>query len=100
MAWVNCDAGGLYAQNILPDGTMGIPVPVPGDSTGIVDRTNDIVVNVIDVFNMLGQHFNVTNLNELTPGIYTLHGMTEDRLLVNQKVLISKKLQIFAQIFQ
>ena len=87
-AWVNCVDGGLYAQNILPDGTMGIPVPV--DSTGIAERTNDIVVNVINVFNMLGQIVKATNLNELTPGIYILQGLTEEGRLVNQKVLINR----------
>ena len=90
VAWVNCVDGGLYAQNILPDGTMGIPV-IPIDSTGIEEWTNDIVVNVIDVFNMLGQIVKVTDLNELTPGIYILQGLTEDGRRVNQKVLINRK---------
>ena len=88
VAWVNSANGGLYAQNILSDGTMGIPVP---DDTGIEEWTNDAVVTVIQVFNILGQPLKVNDLKELSTGIYILQGMTEDGRLVNKKVLINKK---------
>lgn len=88
VAWVNSTNGGLYAQNILSDGTMGAPIP---DDTGIEEWTHDAVVNIIQVFNILGQPLNVTDLNELSTGIYILQGLTEDGRLVNKKVLINKR---------
>ena len=88
VAWVNSTSGGLYAQNILPDGTMGASNP---DDTGIEEWTNDVVVNIIQVFNILGQPINVKNLNELNTGIYILQGLTEDGRVVNKKVFINKK---------
>ena len=88
VAWVNCSDGGLYAQNILPDGTMGSHKP---DDDGIEEWTNDVVVNIIQVFNILGQPLKVTDLNDLNTGIYILQGLTEDGRLVNKKVLINRK---------
>lgn len=96
VAWVNSSDGGLYGQNIRPDGTLGPeiepdPDPDPDPETGIAERANDVVINVQYIFNMLGQRVNVTDLNELTPGIYVLQGQTEDGRLVNKKVLINRK---------
>ena len=88
VAWVNCSGGGLYAQNVLPDGTIGTPEP---DDSGIEEWTDDAIVNIIQVFNILGQPLKVTNLNELSTGIYILQGQTEDGRLVNKKVLINRK---------
>lgn len=89
VAWVNSTSGGLYAQNIFPDGTMGV-VTTPPDDTGIEEWTNDVVVNILQVFNILGQPMNVKNLNELNTGIYIIQGLTEDGRLVNKKVFIKQ----------
>lgn len=88
VAWVNSTSGGLYAQNILPDGTLGASNP---DDTRIEEWTNNAVVTVLRVFNILGQPLQVKDMNELNTGVYILQGMTEDGRLVNQKVLINKK---------
>ena len=96
VAWVNGSDGGLYGQNIRPDGTLGPeidpdPDPDPDPETGIAERTNDVVVNVQHIFNMMGQLVKVTDLNELSTGVYILQGLTEDGRLVKQKVVINRK---------
>lgn len=86
VAWINSTSGGLYAQNLLPDGTMGAPGP---DDTGIEEWTNnDAIVTVLQVFNILGQPLKVKDLKELNKGIYILQGLTEDGQLVNRKVIV------------
>ena len=88
VAWVNCVEGGLYAQNVVVDSVV-----VPSDSTesGIPDRTNDVVVDIQRVFNMLGQIVKVEDLNDLKTGIYIIEGLTEDGRLVSRKMFIRGK---------
>ena len=96
VAWVNSSTGDLYGQNIRPDGTLGPeidpdPDPDPDPETGLADRTKDVIINVLCVFDMKGQLIKKSDLNDLTPGIYILQGLTEDGRLVNRKVLINWK---------
>ena len=59
--------------------------------TGIEENNNDRIINVLNVFNMKGQRVTVSDMNELSAGVYILQGLTEDGRLVSQKVMVNKK---------
>ena len=61
-------------------------VPVPGGHLYL----NDIIIDVLHVFNMRGQSIKVKGLNELNTGIYILQGLTKDGQMVSRKVVVNK----------
>ena len=40
---------------------------------------------------MKGQRITVSDMDDLTTGVYILQGLTEDGRLVSQKVMVNKK---------
>ena len=80
----NCESD--YALSI--DGEYHIFIEV----TGIEENSNERIINVLNIFNMKGQRITVSDMNELSTGVYILQGLTEDGRLVSQKVMINKKL--------
>ena len=79
----NCESD--YA--LTPDGEYHVYIEV----TGLEENSNDVIVNVLNVFNMKGQHITVNDMDELSTGVYILQGLTEDGRWVSQKVIIDKK---------
>ena len=79
----NCESD--YA--LTPDGEYYVYIEV----TGLEENSNDVIVNVLNVFNMKGQRIAVSAINELNTGIYIIQGLTEDGRLVSRKVMVDRK---------
>ena len=79
----NCESD--YA--LTPDGEYHVYIEV----TGLEENSNDVIVNVLNVFNMKGQRITVNDMDELSTGVYILQGLTEDGRLVSRKVMVNKK---------
>ena len=79
----NCESD--YA--LTPDGEYHVYIEV----TGLEENSNDVIVNVLNVFNMKGQRITVNDMDELSTGVYILQGLTEDGRLVSRKVMVDKK---------
>jgi len=71
---------------LTPEGENYVYIEV----TGIEENTNDVIVNVLNVFNMKGQRISVNDMNELNTGIYILQGLTEDGRMVSRKIVVNK----------
>ncbi|MBR1512662.1 MAG: T9SS type A sorting domain-containing protein [Bacteroidales bacterium] len=84
IAWVNSSNGGIYGQNIGPNGTMGTI------ENGIEEQTNDEIVSILKIFNVNGQSIAAKNLEELGTGLYILQGLTQDGKLVSKKIVVNK----------
>ncbi|MCR5013338.1 MAG: hypothetical protein K6A28_01020, partial [Bacteroidales bacterium] len=68
VAWVNADTGGIYGQNIQPDGVMGVvqpPVEVPGPVNFVGEYVFDMESNLFGV-----QLEWMTIINELVSKYY------------------------------
>jgi hypothetical protein len=72
---------------LTPEGEDHVTIEV----TGIEENTNSRIVNVLNVYNMKGQRITVSDMDDLTTGVYILQGLTEDGRLVSQKVMVNKK---------
>lgn len=72
---------------LTPDGQDHVFIEV----TGIEENTNEVIVKVLNVFNMKGQRITVNDINELNTGVYILQGLTEDGRMVSQKVVVDQK---------
>ena len=72
---------------LTPEGEDHVTIEV----TGIEENNNSRIVNVLNVYNMKGQHIKVNDMNELNTGVYIIQGLTEDGRLVSQKTIINRK---------
>ncbi len=72
---------------LTPEGENHVKIEV----TGIEENTDSRIVDVLSVYNMIGQRIMVNDMKELNTGVYILQGLTEDGRLVCQKVIIDKK---------
>ena len=72
---------------LTPEGEDHVTIEV----TGIEENPNSRIVNVLNVYNMKGQRITVSDMDDLTTGVYILQGLTEDGRLVSQKVMVNKK---------
>ena len=84
VAWIDRNAGGVYGQNIGPDGTMG------NFEIGIEENATDEIVSIVNIFNANGQSLKVKDLNELNTGLYILQGLTQDGRMVSRKIVVNK----------
>lgn len=80
VAWVNSSTGGLYGQNISPDGEMG------DLTTSVPENEEEEIVNIVEVYNVNGQIVNRRDFDELNPGIYIIKGVTVSGKTVFRKV--------------
>lgn len=71
---------------LTPEGENYVYIEV----TGIEENANEVIVDVLNVYNMKGQRIMVKDLNELNAGIYILQGLTEDGQMVSRKVVVNK----------
>ena len=71
---------------LTPDGENYVYIEV----TGIEENTNDVIVNVLNVFNMKGQRISINDINELNTGIFILQGLTEDGRMVSRKIVVNR----------
>lgn len=83
ITWVNSDNGGLYGQNICPDGTIG---PVP--STSIDENTDEEITSLLRIYTINGQLLQKTDLEGVSQGIYILQGLTSEGKTVSRKVVL------------
>ena len=72
---------------LTPEGEDHVTIEV----TGIEENANSRIVNVLNVYNMKGQRITVSDMDELSTGVYIIQGLTEDERLVSQKVMVNKK---------
>lgn len=72
---------------LTPDGENYVYVYV----TGVTENESTEITIILKVFNANGQTLSVKNLDELTPGIYILQGLTKDERMVSRKVVINQK---------
>lgn len=61
------------------------------DVTGIEENVSDEIVTITGIYNMSGQRIHADDLNEMTPGIYIVQGLTQDGRLVSRKTLVDRK---------
>jgi hypothetical protein len=71
---------------LTPEGENYVYIEV----TGLEENANEVIVDVLNVYNMKGQRIMVKDLNELNAGIYILQGLTEDGQMVSRKVVVNK----------
>ena len=71
---------------LTPDGENYVYIEV----TGIEENANEVIVDVLNVYNMKGQRIMVKDLSELNTGVYILQGLTEDGQMVSRKVVVNK----------
>ena len=72
---------------LTPEGEDFVQIEV----TGIEEKVDNRIINVLNVYNMKGQRISANHMSELNTGVYILQGLTEDGRLVSQKVMVDKK---------
>lgn len=59
--------------------------------TGMDENTDDVIVTLLNIYNMSGQRITISDMNELNTGVYIIQGLTEDGRLVSRKVMVESK---------
>ena len=72
---------------LTPEGEDFVQIEV----TGIEEKVDNRIINVLNVYNMKGQRISSNHMSELNTGVYILQGLAEDGRLVSQKVMVDKK---------
>ena len=72
---------------LTPTGENYVEIEV----TGIEEGADNSIVTVLNVYNMSGQRITVSDINELSTGVYIIQGLTEDGRLVSRKVMLDQK---------
>ena len=79
VTWINRSTGGVYGQNISPNGVI----------TSIEEQAKDPMVTIKRIYTMNGQCLKHNNPDELCNGIYIIQGLTKDGKLVTRKIVVN-----------
>ena len=71
---------------LTPDGQDFVFVEV----TGIPENTDEVIVNVTNIYNAKGQALANKSLEELATGFYIVQGLTKDGKTVTRKIVVNR----------
>lgn len=81
VVWVNANNGGLYGQNISPNGEMG------DLTTSVPEYEDEPIIEILEVYNVNGQIVNRRVFDESNQGIYIIKGVTTSGKTTYRKIL-------------
>ena len=71
---------------LTPGGDNYVLVEIPNHQS-IDENEYETIVNIIEIYNVNGQHVNTLNINELNQGIYIINGVTERGKTIIRKMI-------------
>lgn len=71
---------------LTPDNANFILIEIPNHQS-VQESQNEVIINVIEIYNLNGQRVNANNLEELNQGIYIIKGVTETGKTVIRKIV-------------
>ena len=71
---------------LTPNGDYYVLIEIPHHQS-IDENEYEVIVDVIEIYNINGQHVNALNINELNQGIYIIKGVTENGKTIFRKII-------------